>query len=112
MSNLQSHGGIFKHGGPHEPFAMDSTASYNDGVLGQLNPVVARCARRCAARGKTNKRCVARCIKRMPLLGLGEEPTVPNEQLSRQLRTLTLATGFTGLLIAGLLVQQIVSRRA
>lgn len=110
MEDLRAKGGIFRHGGPHEAFAVDNSTAYNDGVFGQVNPVVGHCARRCAAQGKHSKRCVARCIKRMPLLGLGQED-VPNERLSQQMRTLTLATGFTGLLVAGLLVQQLLARR-
>jgi len=109
MAGLRSHGGIFKHGGPHEPFAVDNSTAYDDGVLGQVNPVVARCRTRCAARGNLTWRCVSKCIKRSPLLGLGQEE-VPTAQLSDQMRVLTLATGFTGLLVAGLLIQQMVSR--
>lgn len=110
MEDLRAKGGIFRHGGPQQAFAIDDSSAYNAGVLGQANPVVAHCARQCAARGKHSKRCVAQCIKRMPLLGLGQED-VPNERLSQQMRTLTLATGFTGLLVAGLLVQQLLARR-
>lgn len=111
MNDLRAHGGIFRHDGPYEPFATDNTTAYNDGVLGQLNPIVARCRTRCAARGRLSRRCISRCIKRAPLLGLGqEESSVTPERLSNQLRVLTLATGFTGLLVAGLLMQQMLRR--
>lgn len=110
MSNLRADGGIFKHGGPHEAYAVDNSAAYNNGVLG-LNPVVAQCRTSCAARGKPTRRCVSRCIKRKPLLGLGqEESALSPDRLSEQMRVLTITTGLTGLLVAGLLMHQMISR--
>lgn len=70
MEDLRAKGGIFRHGGPHRAYGVDNSTAYNDGSLGQVNPMVAQCRARCRQKGTPTTRCVADCIKKAPLLGV------------------------------------------